>query len=126
MKKLIPAILCLLTLCGCAGGPPKVYYNPKTLDLPAFKGEASIEIVDDLELAQKRYVADGYRVIGTSAYGGDQPKAIELKAQARRVHASKVIYHLNAPTGSTWKFQVGMWGGSGGGGYGVYIVYLGK
>lgn len=123
MKKLFPVLL--LILAGCAGGPPKDYYNPKVSNAPKYKGPVSIEVVEDIESATKQHVENGYTVIGTSVYGGNQPKAVELKAQAKRVNASKVIYHLTPPAPGSWHVQWGLFSG-GSGGYGVNIVYLGK
>ncbi len=123
MKKLFPILLGVALLSACAGGPPKDYYNPT--DPPKFKGALSIEIVQDLEAAKAKCIAEGYTVIGTSVYGGDQPKRVELEAQAKRVHATKVIYHLNPHKGPSWNVHVGLFSG-GGGGYGVNIIYLGK
>jgi hypothetical protein len=123
MKKLFPVLL--LILAGCVGGPPKDYYNPKISDAPKYKGPVTIEVVDDIESTTKQNVGDGYKVIGTSVYTGDQPKAVELSVQAKRVNASKVIYHLTPPAPGSWHVQWGLFGG-GSGGYGVNIVFLGK
>jgi len=131
MKKLIfPLLVCAAFLEACAGGPTKDYYNPIIYD-SHFKGQPSIEMVDNVKEAETNAVADGYTVIGRTIYGGKLPEAVELKAQARRVHANKVIYsvHYNPPQPGSWHFGFGSMGGGGGtdsGAYGVRIVFLGK
>lgn len=117
---------CALLMCGCAGGPPHDYYNPTVSDPPSFKGDVTIELVDDLPAAEKRCVDGGYMVIGTSAYSGDQPTAAQLKAQAKRVHATHVIYSLQQAGPENMQMHVGLFGGSIGSAYGVGIIFLGK
>jgi hypothetical protein len=120
--------LCILIalLCGCAGGPAHDYYNPVVANPPQFKGDITIELVDDLAKAEKRCVDEGYTVIGTSVYSGDQPKTADLMAQAKRVHATHVIYSLQSAGPGNMQMHVGFMGGSIGEAYGVGIVFLGK
>jgi hypothetical protein len=119
-------LLCCAALSGCAGGPTHDYYNPAVANPPKFKGDVTIELVDDLEAAQKKCVAEGYLVIGTSVYTGDRPKASELKAQARRVHATHVVYAMQEAGFGNMQMHAGFLGGSIGSAYSVGIVFLGK
>src|SRR5436305_10717444 len=108
--------LCLLALlCGCAGGPPHDYYSPAVVDGPRFKGAITMEVVDDIEAAKSRYLSDSCILLGTSNYTGDQPKANELKAQARRAHANRVVYSLkDVSRPGSWHFNFGGFGSGGG------------
>jgi len=127
MQKLI--LLFPLLLCGCEGGPPHTYYNPAVVGGPRFKGPVTMVLVGDVATEKDKCIREGYTVIGTADYGGDQPEAKELKAQARRVHANHVVYSVKGTTEGGWHFRFG--GGFGGGGTGsgynqVHIVFLGK
>lgn len=119
-----------LLLCGCAGGPTKDYYNPSIIGA-AFKPPITIAHVDDVRTERERLVSEGYTVIGSTEYGGKYPEAVELKAQAKRVGANRVIYSTVyiPPQPGSWSFSFGRFGGGGGtagGGYEVAIVFLGK
>jgi hypothetical protein len=131
MRKSFPFLCLALLLCGCAGGPPHDYYNASVANHPKFKGPAVIEIVEDVEADKGKLVSEGYTQIGVSDYYGRYPEAIELRAQARRAGANKVIYscrHMAAPPGA-WEFSFNRFGGGGGtvsGQFHVRIYYLGK
>jgi hypothetical protein len=126
MKTSLLLVLCALLLSACASGPAHDYYNPVVADPPKFKGPLSIELVNDLDATQKKYVSDGYTVIGTSVYQGEQPKTAELEAQAGRVHANKVIYNF-APAGmGNMQMHVHMFSGGMSEANNVSIIYLGK
>jgi hypothetical protein len=131
MKTLIPILLCVIVLSGCAGGPTHDYYNPALVNGPRFKGPVTVSLVDNVVDEQKKCLADGYTVIGSTAYMGKYPEAVELNAQAKRVHANHVIYsakRIPAPPGS-WHFSMGGWGGGGGtdnDSCEVKIVFLGR
>lgn len=113
-------------MSGCASGPTHDYYNPAVSNPPKFKGDVTIEVVDDLAAAEKRCLDKGYTVIGKSMYAGDQPTAAELKAQAKRVHSTHVIYSLQPSGPGNIQMHVRFFGGSIGGGYEVSIIFLGK
>jgi len=124
------AAIILLSLCGCAGGPTKDYYNPAVVGAK-FQEPITMALVEDLKAEKEKCVRDGYTVIGTTDYSGKVPEAVELLAQAKRVHANHVIYScrfIPAPPGS-WSFGFGNGfgaGGSGGGRNDVHIVFLGR
>jgi hypothetical protein len=123
--------MCLLViLSGCAGGPPHDYYNPATVG-SHFNGPITITLVDDVKSETQTLTDSGYVLIGTADYGGDQPKRVELEAQAKRVHANHVIYSLRGVPGQpgSWSFSFGRGFGSGGtdtGHYDVHVVFLGR
>lgn len=117
---------CLALLSGCAGGPTHDYYNPIVANPPKFKGDLAIELVDDLDASARHYTDEGYTVIGQSTYVGEQPKAAELKAQAKRVHATRVLYSLQSAGPASVQMHVGFLGGSIDNGYQVNILFLGK
>ena len=127
MKPFLIAI-CVLLLAGCAGGPTKDYYNPAVTGAK-HSGPIVITRVDSVAAERASRERAGYTVLGTTDYGGKYPEAVELKAQARRVGASHVIYSADwvpAPPGS-WSFGFGRFGGGGGSGGGhndVHIVFL--
>ncbi len=125
----------LLCLCGCAGGPTHDYYNPAVVGA-TFKDPITMALVDDVRAEKEKCVREGYTVIGSADYGGKYPKAAELRAQAKRVHANHVIYssRLIPPTPGSWNFRFGGGfggfgsgsGGTGGGHHDVHIVFLGR
>ena len=129
--KLLPLLLLLsLLLTGCAGGPTKDYYNPATTTkAPSYSGQVVMTRVDNVRAETERLTAQGYTLLGTTIYGGKHPEAVELKAQARRVNASHVLYSsefVPNPPG-TWSFGFNQWGGGGGSGGGrnnVNITFL--
>jgi hypothetical protein len=129
--RIISMLLLTVLLSGCAGGPTHDYYSPALANGPKLKGPITMSIVDDVQPEKQRHVAEGYTFIGETRYAGDAPKANELKAQAKRVHANLVIYSVHgtpAPEGS-WHFSFGGGFGSGGTGSGynqVDIVFMGK
>lgn len=129
MKTIKIAFVCV-ALCGCAGGPTKDYYNPAVVGAK-FKGPVTMELVGEINSATADYIRAGYTVIGKTVYGGKYPEAVELKAQAKRVGANKVVYSTKfvpAAPGS-WSFSFGRGFGGGGtetGSSDVYIVFLGK
>jgi hypothetical protein len=119
-----------LLLCGCAGGPTKEYYNPTVVGAK-FKGPVTMNRVEDVGSERVRLVNAGYTLVGSTVYAGKHPKAVELKAQAKRAGANHVVYssdfHPNPP--GSWNFRFGQGfgsGGSGGGYHNVQIVFLGK
>ena len=123
-------ILGLAVLCGCVGGPTKDYYNP-TIVGANFKGPTTMARVEDLKAERDKLIGEGYTVIGTTQYTGKYPEAVELKAQAKRIGANRVIYSTTyiPPQPGSWNFSWGYWGGSvgtGGSGYDVTIVFLGR
>lgn len=129
--RILPILLLVTVLCGCAGGPTHDYYNPIAVDGRRFDGPITMEHAPDLKEAVKNRIKEGYTVIGNTDYGGKMPEAVELKAQARRVHANHVVYctdWIPAKEGS-WHFSMGGWGSGGGtdnGNYGVHIVFMGR
>jgi hypothetical protein len=126
MRK-IPLLLCCAALfTGCASGPVHDYYHPAAANPPNFKGDVTIEMVGDLDAAAKRCTDGGYMVIGASQYEGDQPTSEELMAQAKRVHASHVIYTLQPGAFGNMQMHVGVFGGSVGNSYAVNVIFLGK
>ena len=93
----------LLNLCavsataffvGCASGPTHTFYKPtgKTVVQP-FKGDAALIQSDDMRSDVRRYLDDGYVLVGTSDYNGSYPKMSEMTAQAKRVGASVVVFN---------------------------------
>lgn len=123
-------LLYILLLAACAGGPTHDYYNPSVIGAK-FKGPITMDRVENISAEKERLVRDGYAVIGNTSYGGKYPEAIELKAQAKRVGANRVIYQCDyiPPTPGAWNFRFGSWGGFGSsdnGGYSVVIIFLGK
>lgn len=126
MRAIFILSVCCVLVAGCAGGPPKDYYNPIVSDPPKFKGPLSIEAVDDWDAEKKKAIENGYMLIGTSIYQGSQPKRVEIEAQAKRAHATKVIYRVGTPASGSWEVHVGLMNGGHGGGSEVRIAYLGK
>lgn len=122
-------MLGMMLLCGCAGGPAHTYYNP-AMTGAKFRGPITMTMVENVNSEKQFLLARGYRVIGTTDYSGEHPRAVELRAQAKRVGANHVIYSSRffpAPAGS-WSFgfnRFGGWGGSSGGRSDVHIVFLG-
>ena len=121
----------LLFLTGCAGGPTKDYYNPSIVGA-RFAGPVTMTLTETPKADAEKLVQEGYTIIGTSAYMGKYAEAKELKAQARRVGANRVVYgarFVPAPPGS-WSFRFGPGnfggGGSGGGSTDMYIIFLGR
>jgi hypothetical protein len=126
MRNTLLLILCVAFLSGCAGSLPHEYYNATVPNPPDFKGPLSVEIVGNVDLAVKEYVADGYTVIGSSIYQGDRPKGAEIEAQARRVHATKVVYEVSPSAMGNMQMHVGLVSGGISEANDVSIVYLGK
>lgn len=117
-------------ITGCVGGPTRDYYNPAMVGA-SFKPPITMTRVEDVRAEQQRLVSTGYKVIGSTIYGGKHPESIELQTQAKRVGANHVIYSSvwipNAP--GSWSFSFNRYGGAGGTGGGyhdVSIVFLGK
>lgn len=131
MKKSLLLVCVIALLSGCAGGPTKDYYNPEITGGQKFKGEAVVNKVEDIKSETNKLISDGYTVIGRTDYLGKFPEAVELRAQAKRVHANRVIYSTvyHPPQPGSFNFSFGSWGGqggSGGGAHDVKIVFLGK
>ncbi len=87
--------------------------------------------MDNVAAEKDKLVNEGYTVIGQTEYTGKYPEAVELTAQAKRVHANHVVYSCVyiPPQPGSWNFSFGNWGGQGGTGGGansVKIVFLGK
>ncbi|HKQ36712.1 MAG TPA: hypothetical protein VJ063_01465, partial [Verrucomicrobiae bacterium] len=106
------SILCLLGLAGCAGGPTHDYYNP-AMTGAKYPPPITISHVENLPAERDKLLNEGYILIGTTEYGGKYPEAVELKAQAKRVGANKVIYSTVyiPPVPGSWSFSFGRWGG---------------
>ena len=124
-------ILFLLCLCGCAGGPTHDYYNPAVVNGPRFQRPITILLVENVQAEKEKYLRDGYTFIGSTDYVGKQPEAVELRAQAKRVHANHVIYSMErvASKPGSWHFGFGGgrgWGGTDSDQCGAHIVFLGK
>ena len=109
-------------------------YDKKRRALAAIKAAEPMalpERVEDLKAERDKLIGEGYTVIGTTQYTGKYPEAVELKAQAKRIGANRVIYSTTyiPPQPGSWNFSWGYWGGSvgtGGSGYDVTIVFLGR
>jgi hypothetical protein len=129
--KLTICLIGTVALVGCAGGPAKDYYNPAVVGAK-FKPPVTVTLSQTPKAEVDELVAQGYTLIGTSAYAGKLPESKELIAQARRVGANHVVYggkFIPNPPGS-WSFRFGPGnfgsGGSGGGVNDMYIVFLGR
>ena len=110
MKKLSRFLALSLLLSGCAGGPTHDYYSPSLAgsSAPKFKGQITFDLVDDVEVAKAQCVNDGYTLIGTSNYRGKYPEAVELRAQAKRCHANRVVYSCRHAAGQEgMRFWIG-------------------
>jgi hypothetical protein len=126
MRTTLLLFCCVALMSGCASGPTHDYYNPIVANPPKFKGDLTIELVDDLDASARHCTDEGYTVIGQSTYVGAQPKAAELTAQAKRVHATRVIYAMQSAGPTNMQMHVGFLGGSIDNGYQVSILFLGK
>ena len=81
-------------LVGCVGGPNHDFYRPtgRSVAQP-FKGKAALIQSEDMGRDVRRYVDEGYTLIGTSDYNGKYPEMVELTAQAKKVGASVVVFN---------------------------------
>ena len=80
-------------LVSCASGPTYAYYIPNSrVIVQPFKGDATLIKSFDMRSDLQRYFHNGYFLIGTSDYSGREAKMSELKAQAKRVGASVVVF----------------------------------
>ena len=131
MQKILLLLLLILFMCGCPGGPTHDYYNPTVTGGEKFKGPVTMALVDDIRTEKAKCLQEGYKVIGTTDYVGKYPEAVELKWQARRVHANHVIYSVERVSAKPGSWHFGFSGGSGWGGSdsdqcGVHIIFLGR
>ena len=125
------AALLLICSCGCAGGPTHDYYNPAVINGQRFQGPITIALVDDVRAEKEKCLREGYTLIGSTDYVGKQPEAVELRAQAKRVHANHVIYSMERVAAKPGGWHFGFGGGRGWGGTdsdqcGAHILFLGK
>lgn len=125
---LLALIICL---CGCAGGPTHSYYSPILTGGPKFKGPIRMALVEKVSTEKDKCLSEGYTLIGTSDYMGKYPEGVELRAQARRVHANYVIYSCERSKGQAqFRFNIGPiapWAGDRlADQFDVRIVFLGK
>ena len=79
----------LIVLCGYAGGPTHDYYNPALVNGPKFKADYHPR-VDNLQAEKERLLKEGCTLIRSTDYTGKYSEAVELTAQAKRVHANHV------------------------------------
>lgn len=129
MRYSFPLIVFLVS--GCCNGPTHAYYSPVVANAPKVQGPITMEMVGrQLPPETEMSVRAGYTVLGKSDYIGKYPEACELQAQARRVHANRVIYGVERVTATPgWHFRYNAYGGAGGSNsdqWEVHIVFLRK
>ena len=109
MKDEACALLFCLILAGCCNGPTHDYYSPGlTGSVRKFKGPITLGLVQNVEIEKKRCLSEGYTLIGTSDYRGKYPEACELRAQAKRSHANRVVYSCRHAEGQEgFRFYIG-------------------
>ena len=94
MKKI--AILCLLLFVSSCMNPYEESFRASTLDTSPISEYAHVQVIhtNAIDVALKKYQAEGYEVIGNSDFDGSRSwnEEEKIKKAARKVGATLVVY----------------------------------
>ena len=91
------AVLCLFLLASSCLNPYEESFMASTLDTSPISEDAYVQVIETnaIEVALKKYQAEGYEVIGRSDFDGSRALINEenkIEEAARKVGATLVIY----------------------------------
>src|SRR6266446_252128 len=106
--RIISGLLFCFILAACCNGLTHDYYSPALTSGPKFKKPITLSLVQNADTETKRSLSEGYTLIGTSDYRGKYPETCELRAQAERCHANRVVCSCQHAEGQEgFRFYIG-------------------